>query len=771
MRAVLGWYVVVQGLGTAAFVLTRPVLQRLPDAGYGVSKSLGVLAAGLLLWLGTALGLLRNDPGGAVLVLGGLVTAAAFAARRGRRPGLRVVVASEIVFAAAFGSWCLVRSLDPAVAHTEQPMDLMLLGAVSATPTFPPLDPWLAGYPVGYYYLGYWLVGTLGFLTGQPPEVAYNLGLACWFALLALGCYGLGFNLAAASAGGRDRSWLPVAAGAGTALVVTCSANLHLIAARLTGPAASPSPLAGTSWWWWASSRALRDLSPTGRPIELITEFPFFSYLLGDAHPHVLAMPFVVLAITGALALWLHRQAPDHAAAPAPAARTEVLGLALAFVVTGALVGINTWDLPAALGLVVLAASWPASREGRAARVAGRAGAVAAAAVATTLLVYFPYLVTAQSQVQGLLPNLWHPTPLVQYLTMFGTLLPGVAVLARLAWEDERPTAATLARSAAVATAAAGLWLAAGAVWAGASAGGEAWMDSVAPGLAHPLLLAGSRWLTGWPVLVLVSAAVAVMAAFLRARLGRGREGASALTFGLLLACAGLGLTLVPELAYLRDVFTNRMNTVFKFYYQAWLFLAIAGTMGLAMAWRRGGAHRASAIVALGILAWGFVYPAAALWTVVRERPARPLSLDALAVMRGEAPDEWAAIDWVRQHTAPGTVVVQAAGDSYRPNQGRLSAVTGRPTLLGWQGHERQWRGAAFGAMAAGRTEALRRIYNPPSAGVLRETLETWHVEIVQVGPQERARYSMTDDHERLIAAVMVLAFERGGVRLYRRRG
>ncbi|MEZ5289724.1 MAG: DUF2298 domain-containing protein [Vicinamibacterales bacterium] len=581
--------------------------------------------------------------------------------------------------------------------------------------------------------------------------------------------------MAAASGGGRDRSWLPVGAGLGTALVVACSANLHVIAARLTGQAAAPSPLAGTTWWWWASSRALTDLSPAGRPIALITEFPFFSYLLGDAHPHLLAMPFVVLAVTCAFALWLERSAPDDAAVPdAPrsaARRAAVPGLALALVVTGALVGINTWDLPAALSVVILAASWPAARAADLGPALRRAGTVAAAAVATTLLVYAPYLVTAQSQVQGLLPNLWHPTPLAGFLTMFGTLLPGVAVLVRLAWEEVRPAPRALAQSAATAVAVAGLWLSGAAVWASASGGGQAWMASVAPGIAHPLAAAGTRWLSGWPVLVGGAATLGAMTALLTASARHGRAHATALTFGLLLACVGLGLTLVPELAYLRDVFTNRMNTVFKFYYQAWLYLAIAGTLGLAAAWRRGGAHRGAVIVALGLLAWGFVYPAAALWTVARSRPARPLSLDALGVMRGEAPDEWAAIEWVRQHTAPGAVVVQAAGDSYRPHQSRLSAVTGRPTLLGWQGHERQWRGAAFTAMAAGRTDALRRLYNPSSAAVLRETLDAWHVEVVCVGPQERARYAMTDDHERLIAEVMVLAFERGGVRLYRRRG
>ena len=37
----------------------------------------------------------------------------------------------------------------------------------------------------------------------------------------------------------------------------------------------------------------------------MIDEFPVFSYILGDNHPHVLAMPFAVLAVGMALNLLL----------------------------------------------------------------------------------------------------------------------------------------------------------------------------------------------------------------------------------------------------------------------------------------------------------------------------------------------------------------------------------------------------------------------------------------------------------------------------------
>ena len=58
--------------------------------------------------------------------------------------------------------------------------------------------------------------------------------------------------------------------------------------------------------WWWRSSRVHSRLRHGWRIIcEVIDEFPFFSFLLGDLHPHVLAIPFSLLAIAVALNLFL----------------------------------------------------------------------------------------------------------------------------------------------------------------------------------------------------------------------------------------------------------------------------------------------------------------------------------------------------------------------------------------------------------------------------------------------------------------------------------
>ncbi|MEK6256647.1 MAG: DUF2298 domain-containing protein, partial [Chloroflexota bacterium] len=53
--------------------------------------------------------------------------------------------------------------------------------------------------------------------------------------------------------------------------------------------------------------------------------------------------------------------------------------------------------------------------------------------------------------------------------------------------------------------------------------------------------------------------------------------------FILILIAFGAFLVLVPEFVYIRDFFGYRINTIFKFYYQAWLLWSLAAAFGTAV--------------------------------------------------------------------------------------------------------------------------------------------------------------------------------------------
>ncbi|MCB0100287.1 MAG: hypothetical protein KDE46_31370, partial [Caldilineaceae bacterium] len=149
--------------------------------------------------------------------------AAVAAPRPAILPSWRYILIVELLFVLAFAAWAWVRAHDPAADHTEQPMDLMFMNSIRASLTYPPQDAWLAGYPISYYYFGYWLMNMVGLMAGQPPAIAYNLGQAAWYGLLLSGAFGLAYNLLAAS----RRFWAAVGGGFIGALMVGMAANLQ----------------------------------------------------------------------------------------------------------------------------------------------------------------------------------------------------------------------------------------------------------------------------------------------------------------------------------------------------------------------------------------------------------------------------------------------------------------------------------------------------------------------------------------------------------------
>ena len=98
-----------------------------------------------------------------------------------------------LVFLIFFFLMLDIRFVNPTISYAEKFMDHAFLASVMRTPIIPPLDPWFAGGTLNvYYYLGYWIFGCLGLVSGVPSNIAFNLALPTVFGIATVTLYAIG---------------------------------------------------------------------------------------------------------------------------------------------------------------------------------------------------------------------------------------------------------------------------------------------------------------------------------------------------------------------------------------------------------------------------------------------------------------------------------------------------------------------------------------------------------------------------------------------------
>src|SRR4030065_2669235 len=76
-------------------------------------------------------------------------------------------------------------------------MEIAFQNALLHSESFPPLDPWLSGFAVSYYYFGYGMMALLTRLSGAVAGVGFDLYDALLFTLTLVGSFGVVYNLVA----------------------------------------------------------------------------------------------------------------------------------------------------------------------------------------------------------------------------------------------------------------------------------------------------------------------------------------------------------------------------------------------------------------------------------------------------------------------------------------------------------------------------------------------------------------------------------------------
>ncbi len=812
------WYLVISILGFISLPLIQILLPGLKDRGYAFSRILGLMIAGFLFWLLTSYQILQNDVAGILAAFGMLLLIGLLITKKNPVATIKEILLSqkwyfitiEILFLVSFIFLALLRASSPDITGTEKPMELAFINAILRSTSFPPNDPWLAGYSISYYYFGYVITAMLIKVTTTPSGIGFNLMISLVFALTAIGMYGLVYNIINSDSlqgwirkhnNNQNKSFglagvlLPLFGPLFTLVISNFEGLLEFMHARglfwkvgLDGQLQSgfwkwldiqelvQAPALPFGWWpnrpagiiWWRASRVLSDYNLNGNWLEIIDEFPFFSFLLADLHPHVLALPFATLLLAVGLSILMNSE-NNGLSFLGFEVKIKPINLIFYMVFLGGMAFLNTWDLPVYLvivlacyllrGLIDSGFNW---------HLVWNMISLGILLIIGSVILYLPFYIGFASQAGGIIPSVVFSTRGIHFWIMFGTLLlPIFAYVLYLVRKQKlgKSWVTGILWSLGVLVV---LWIGGfGLGWLALNAnkllggtlgyklseaggyflsiqGGENQLFNVA--MARRFSAPGT-WLT---LLILGSLVASILVSLI------GRKNTEDLVktnsdkipggiqFSLLLILAGIFLTLIPEFVYLRDQFGWRMNTIFKFYYQAWILWSLAASLGIAILWlslSKLSGYLFSILITIVVIC-GMAYPIIGIaYTTNNFNPVNKLDINGTSYLERYNPDESQAIQWLAD--APFGYVIEAVGGSYS-SFARVATISGLPGVIGWPPHESQWRG---GAVEIGTRETdVETFYSTPDWQEAKSILDTYKVKYIYIGGLERTKYRLEEE-------------------------
>ncbi|MCZ7380760.1 MAG: DUF2298 domain-containing protein [Candidatus Methanoperedens sp.] len=695
---ILIWWLVLEIVGLAAFPIASQLARNLKDNGYSISKPLGLLLLTYISWI---ISIFSGYSYFSVLISLAFIGACSFViclVKGKPQVDKKYLIQFELLFAGAFVAFAIIRAYSPDIYWTggEKFMDMSFINGLLRTVQFPPQDPWMSGTAMYYYYFGYLIVADLIKLTAVLPSIAFNLATASFFALAFTTALGVGYNLTE-----------KMKYGIITAFLVTIAGNLvgffQLMDVLINKNNVIDNIL---SFNYWPSSRVIPDT---------INEFPFFSFLQGDVHAHMISITFQLLILLLLLNIF---KSNEMETIPLLA-----LGLAVGF-----LYPLNTWDYPVylVLSVFIIGANLFLSK-GNAEPAASKQylkTIVAIAAMALfSYLFYLPYHISYNlKNTISFVPD--GRTQLVYYLAIYGLFLYLISrfVMPKSKKSFPRP-----------------LYL-----------------------IATLILLSILSLVLKFELLILLAPLLILsILSFLKKQDKPG-------VFVVILIITGILLSLFCELFYIKDELGSanpaliRLNTVFKLYLDNWILWAIPAGYALFQFRDSFSQKKMWGTFAIILILMVSVYPVFA--TIGKSGMFRgEPSLDGEMYVKKEHPQDYAAIIWFRNITGQ-PVVLQASGELYTWNT-YITAFTGLPTVIGWGGHEINWRSNY--TQINTRFSDVNTMYTSSDTDAVNAFLLKYNVSYIYFGEVEAKRYGsprLFDAHPDMFSR----AFEYGDVVVYK---
>ena len=685
------WYLLALVLGAAAMPLTGRLFRRFQDRGWMFSKVTAIAVSGFLTWFLVAVKIIKFTTMTCIVVTLVCAAASLILYCREQKAGfecipfahLDLVYAEELLFFAAFLLWTYFAGFHPAAYGTEKFMDYGFMEAMMRSKTLPATDLWYSQGKINYYYGGQYFAVFLTKLSGAKVELTYNL-MRTFVAGLA---FAMPFSLVhqmVTDRLGKTRSRWKKTLPSVTGILAGISVSIAGNMHYVVYGQIIPfiQKLKGEEVSSYWFPDATRYIG-FNPDVEdkTIHEFPCYSFVLGDLHAHVVDIMFVLLLL-GLLYAWMKK-----------VRTTELSGESMS------------------------------RRE-----------------------FWKKQLLMPQLLATGALLGMFHWTNYWDFVIYF-VVTCGAALFMNIIGQKGKirwalgVTAAQAAEILILAT----VIILPFTLQFDTSNMVQGIALAQHHSLPHQLLV-----LWGLPGILTILFVVSLLIEKLR-----GAEQKSLyhlLTsirlpdlFAVLMGLCAIGLVLIPELVYVRDIYENgnaRANTMFKLTYQAYIMFGMTMIYAIfrLLVIGKNKILKVLAFIGLFLFVWtcGYFGNSVHSWFGEVWKPSQYKGLNATAFLETDFPEDVNGIRWLKENISDAPVVLEANGDSYSEYE-RVSAMTGLPTIMGWYVHEWLWRGNLSDLNA--KIEEIQEIYTSTDETRVKELLEEYNVSYIFVGSCERNKY------------------------------
>lgn len=784
------WYLVFLILGLAGMPFLNKYFSKWKDGGYGVSKFLSMAAVTLPLWFLSALKILPFNQSTSILFFVGFVGLSIWYAVKTKfrfnRALVKWIIYEEILFTLVFVIWTFIRSTNSQVEGTEKMMNIAFMNSMYRAEYFPVADPWYYGGFINYYHLGHYMYVFIAKMTGIPISFAYNFALNTIAGFTFIGAFSIIVKLINA------KGWQKGATFAGLfgATWLCFGANFYYLYKWIEAVFVKFKYF---DYWFPDGTRIISNA---------IDEFPAYSIPLGDLHGHYLGMPFIVIMIALLIVSYNIKIG----------SREKIKFNLIISVLVCVLYGINSWDFITTIFLFGLLFLYQAFTSYK--LWSDRLIVVFMATISLVvpgILFMIPYIVNFDPPVGGIgVVPLGQTSDILQWLQMWGMF---VALTASFIFMKSLVNGDNKLRAFALTVLAIFLLV--------VSFGGlqspvivlEGFMNFKIVDNSGPVFIKLATVLMSIILFVLV---FMLLFRYLKIKLEYKKGRYENLV--ILMTVASLALIFGVEVLFVQDIFFRsnppyfRTNTVFKFYYHAWIIWSITSSYFVYKIFstylnskeikaRIVGSVFAFMIFILYIGSVSYIfeavkdfypfikydninYPTTEQWASadIGDHVKIYDSIDGNMYIKRYHLGDYEAMKWFNANVKGQPTVVEAIKDAYSYYQ-RYSANVGLINIMGWPTHEWQWRSNSVSKLdeetgkiiyedlaskdAFDRKAEVEKIYQTTDINELKSLIAKYNVEYIIIGEKELEAYGDSINEE-LISQLCGKVYDNYDTKIYK---